>query len=184
MNDIKSSITETHERWHKGHIEPFWSKQSFSRLDYQRKTFNNEKDFIRWKRQGYWQDKRHYGGLLCDMTQKQTIWNNDIIAWFEDTYKAKDVGTSYFKMETCSYLPNHSDTYDMYRKLFNCKLKDCFRVIVFLEDWRSGHISEIDSVPLTNWRAGDYVFWESDTSHMAGNMGVDHRYTLQITGHR
>jgi hypothetical protein len=184
MNDIKSSITETHDRWHKGHIEPFWSKQSFSKLEYRYKPFNNMNDFLKWKRQGYWPDSGHYGGLLCDMSQIQSSWNNDIIKWFEDTYNVKDVGTSYFKMETCHYLPVHSDTYELYRKKVKCRLQDCFRVVIFLEDWKSGHISEVDGVPITDWRAGDYVAWENTTPHMAGNMGTDHRYTLQLTGHK
>ena len=53
MNDIKSSITETHARWHKGHIEPFWSKQSYTQLDYALESFNNPQDLMKWKRQGY-----------------------------------------------------------------------------------------------------------------------------------
>jgi len=184
MNDIKSSITETHDRWHKGHIEPFWSKQSYTRLNYERKPFNNEADFIRWRRQGYWPDKGHYGGLLCDMREKQPHWNDSVIKWFENTYNVSDVGTSYFNMETCRYLPNHSDTYKLYRKIFNCKLQDCFRVVVFLDNWKSGHISEVNGIPVTNWQAGDYIAWEGTTPHMAGNMGIENRYTLQLTGHK
>jgi Zn-finger protein len=118
------------------------------------------------------------------MSQKQPQWNESIVKWFEDTYDVKDVGTSYFRMETCHYLPTHSDTYDLYRKIVKCRLQDCFRVVIFLEDWKSGHISEIDGVPITDWRAGDYIAWESTTPHMAGNMGTDRRYTLQLTGHR
>jgi len=28
------------------------------------------------------------------------------------------------------------------------------------------------------------LFWESDTPHMAANIGLEKRYTLQLTGHR
>lgn len=174
---------ETHDRWHRGYIEPFWSKQSFTNLNYKYKAFNNNADFLKWKRQGYWPDQNHYGGLLCDMSEKQPAWNTDIIKWFEQTYSVSDVGTSYYKMKTCHYLPTHGDTYELYRKIFKCKLQDCFRVIIFLEDWKSGHISEVNGVPVTNWHAGDYVAWENTTPHMAGNMGLDNRYTLQLTGH-
>jgi hypothetical protein len=31
--------------------------------------------------------------------------------------------------------------------------------------------------------AGDVVVWPYDTPHMAANMGLIPRYTLQITGH-
>jgi hypothetical protein len=35
---------------------------------------------------------------------------------------------------------------------------------------------------VTEWQAGDVVEWTYDTPHLAANMGIDPRYTLQITG--
>ena len=54
--------------------------------------------------------------------------------------------------------------------------------MVFLEDWRSGHIMEVDDQQLTGWKAGDWVGWRYDTPHLAANLGTTDRYTLQITG--
>jgi len=51
-----------------------------------------------------------------------------------------------------------------------------------MEDWQSGHISEIEKQPLINWTAGDYIIWKNDTLHLAANVGKTARYTLQITG--
>ena len=56
------------------------------------------------------------------------------------------------------------------------------RVLVFLEDWKSGHYFELDGIPIVNWKAGDYYQWTGATKHMASNIGVDDRYTLQLTG--
>jgi hypothetical protein len=53
---------------------------------------------------------------------------------------------------------------------------------VFLEDWKSGHYFEGNDVAKVNWRAGDVVEWQYDASHMAANLGLEPRYTLQITG--
>lgn len=184
MNDIKSSITETHENWHKGHIEPFWNKESYEKLNYKLFPFNNRQDILKWKRQGYVHPETHYSGMLCDMSEPQTDWNIRIIQWFEKTYKAKDVGTSYYRMGTDVLLPRHKDTFLKYIKINKTKLENCFRVIVFLEDWKNGHIFEIENTPITNWSAGDYVYWESDVPHMAANLGLDKRYTLQLTGHK
>lgn len=181
--NIQSSITETHDRWHKGHIDPFWTKRSFTSLNYIHESFNNPADVMKWKRQGYVHPTSHYTGFLCDMRKKQPSWNGDIIKWFEDTYNVTDVGTSYYRMGTGVILPVHKDTYAKYRQIFNVRLKDCVRVVVYLEDWKSGHISEINGVPITNWRAGDYVFWKSDTPHLAANIGTEKRFTLQLTGH-
>ena len=59
-----------------------------------------------------------------------------------------------------------------------------YRAIVFLEDWSSGHYSEINGNPFVGWRAGDCLVWRYDTPHMAANLGDLPRYTLQITGHK
>ena len=60
---------------------------------------------------------------------------------------------------------------------------DIVRATVMLEDWKPGHYLEVNSVPYVNWRAGDTVEWVYDTPHMAANIGLEDRYTLQITGH-
>jgi hypothetical protein len=57
------------------------------------------------------------------------------------------------------------------------------RAVVFLEDWSPGHYAEYIDEPFVNWKAGDTVEWSYDTPHMAANLGVQPRYTLQITGH-
>jgi hypothetical protein len=54
---------------------------------------------------------------------------------------------------------------------------------VFLEDWKPGHYAEYNSTAKIDWQAGDVVEWCYDAPHMAANMGLEPRYTLQITGH-
>jgi len=51
-----------------------------------------------------------------------------------------------------------------------------------MEDWQSGHVSEIEDTVISEWRAGDYIVWKNDTLHLAANVGKTSRYTLQITG--
>jgi len=36
---------------------------------------------------------------------------------------------------------------------------------------------------VVNWHAGQVVQWVYDVPHMAANIGLADRYTLQITGH-
>ena len=54
---------------------------------------------------------------------------------------------------------------------------------MLLEDWKPGHYLEVDSKPYVAWKAGDTVEWVYDLPHMAANIGLEDRYTLQITGH-
>ena len=97
----------------------------------------------------------------------------------------KDIGTSYYRMGTGTILPTHSDLYLRYIDIFKLQGQEhnIRRAIVFLEDWKSGHYFEGDGQPSVNWKAGDVVEWAYDASHMAANLGLDPRYTLQITGH-
>jgi len=88
-------------------------------------------------------------------------------------------------MTTGTVLPEHVDTYERYIKLFNLKGQEdtIRRALIFLEDWSSGHYLEVAGTPITNWVKGNYVIWKNNTPHMAANIGITPRYTLQITGH-
>jgi len=169
--------------WGKGKLDPFWDNE-YKHLRYELEPFNNTSDLEKWHRQGYVHPSSHYTGLLCDMKKPQPSWNQTIIDWFAKEFDAKDIGTSYYKMGTGVILPVHGDIYKKYRQLFGCELKDIVRVVVMLEDWKSGHYFEIDDQPQLGWQAGDYFWWIGDTPHMAANIGVTKRYTLQLTGHK
>jgi hypothetical protein len=97
----------------------------------------------------------------------------------------KNIGTSYYRMDTGTILPVHQDTYKRYVDLHNLQGQEqtIWRAIVFLEDWQSGHYLEVDGIPFTGWAKGFTPYWNFDTPHLAANIGLTPRYTLQITGH-
>lgn len=179
---ISSVITKQYPEWHKGFVKSFWSGTSYKKLEYTRQPFNNQKDLIAWTKQGY--THKHFTGLLCDMNAQQPNYTKDFVNWFARTYKAKDIGISYYKMPTGVILPTHKDTFKKYRALFKCNLKDCIRAIVFLDEWHPGHVFEINGHSITNYKKGDFIFWQGSTPHMAANIGLTTRYTMQITGHK
>lgn len=162
-------------------IEPFWG-DAYKHLDYEVEPFNNPLDTERWLALGF---PGKFTGAMCDMRKIQPVWNNAIIARFEEQLKWKDVCTSYYRMDPGTILPVHGDTYKRYIEIHKLQMyrNHIQRAIVFLEDWQSGHYLEVDNEPFTKWVAGDVVIWEYDTPHLAANMGVTPRYTLQITGH-
>ena len=161
-------------------IEYFWD-DSYKTLDYSIEPFNNPADTARWLEHGY---PGKFTGAMCDMRSPQPIWNQNFIRRFA-SLGWKDIGTSYYRMSSGTILPVHQDTYQKYIELFNLagQEKNIYRAIVFLEDWASGHYLEIDNRPVIKWKRGDVVVWQYDTPHMAANMGLTPRYTLQITGH-
>ena len=81
-------------------------------------------------------------------------------------------------------MPVHSDRYVKYIDLFNLQGQEyrIRRALVLLENWKPGHYLEAMGKPYVEWEAGQVVEWTYDTPHMAANLGLEDRYTLQITG--
>ena len=161
-------------------LDVFWD-DSYKSLEYINEPFNDDPNIARWIGQGF---PGKFTGDMCDMRSAQPSWNQKFI----DIFKGlgwQDIGTSYYRMMPGTILPTHSDLYVKYIKLFNLQGQEhrIRRAVMFLEDWRPGHYFESIDIPMTQWAAGTVIEWTYDTPHMAANMGVDPRYTLQITGH-
>ena len=164
----------------KYHLPVFWDDE-FKRLDYANEEFNDTANLERWTALGY---ANKFTGDMCDMRRPQPSWNYQFIKIFQEM-GWKDIGTSYYRMGTGTILPTHSDLYLRYIDIFKLQGQEhtIRRAIVFLEDWRPGHYFEGNDQPTVNWHAGDVVEWQYDAPHLAANLGLDPRYTLQITGH-
>lgn len=162
------------------HIDRFWDDE-FKTLDYISEPFNDPDTVSVWLSQGY-PDK--FCGELCDMRHRLPAW----IDRFIDIYTQlgwKDIGVAFYRMSTGTVMPVHSDLYRRYIELFDLWGQEhtIRRALLLLEDWSPGHYLEVDGRPYVNWRAGDTVEWVYSTPHMAANLGLQDRYTLQITGH-
>lgn len=93
------------------------------------------------------------------------------------------ISLSVQKMLPGMILPYHSDKYGFYLSQHpGVTVNQVKRIIIFLEDWKAGHISEVDGQSHTNWKQGDWICWNGSTPHLAANLGFEDRYTLQITG--
>jgi hypothetical protein len=165
---------------HKYQLYPFWDDE-YKTLDYVTEPFNDPISIDHWSAQGY---ASKFTGDMCDMRSLQPSWNQRFIEIFAGM-GWKDIGTSYYRMSTGTILPTHSDLYLKYIDLFNLKGREhtIRRAIVLLEDWKSGHCLEIMGRPIVDWKAGTVIEWTYDTPHLAANIGLEDRYTLQITGH-
>ena len=97
----------------------------------------------------------------------------------------KDIGLAFYRMPTGTVMPVHSDLYKRYIELFDLagKEQSIRRALVLMEDWKPGHYLEANGTPYVSWQAGTTVEWTYDTPHSAANIGLQDRYTLQITGH-
>lgn len=160
-------------------IPVFWDTE-YQDLDYVNESFNDTELLTKWTELGY---PDRFTGDMCDMRHRQPAWNTQFVEYFA-AKGWKDIGTSYYRMNTGTVLPTHGDLYKRYVEIFRLQGQETriHRAIVFLQDWQPGHYAEYESKPFVNWSAGDVVEWCYDTEHMAANLGLDPRYTLQITG--
>lgn len=161
-------------------LEVFWDDE-FKQLEYIQESFNDPVSVNQWISQGY---QSKITGAMADMRGRQPTWNNQFIQHFA-AQGWQDIGTSYYRMSTGTVMPNHSDLYKKYIEVFDLQGREhaIRRAIVLLEDWKSGHYLEVMGTPVVGWKAGSVVEWTHDTPHMAANIGLEDRYTLQITGH-
>jgi hypothetical protein len=165
---------------HRYQLQPFWNDE-YKHLPYVNELFNDTKLTDTWLSQGY---ANQFTGDMCDMRSPQPSWNQRFIDIFSGQ-GWKDIGTSYYRMNTGTVLPTHGDLYKKYIEVFDLKGREhtIRRAIVFLEDWQPGHYAEYRDTAYVNWKAGSVIEWNYDTPHMAANLGLTPRYTLQITGH-
>jgi hypothetical protein len=159
-----------------GYVKPWWPKDDFKNLNYVYTPLTNTDDEERWITEGY--TGVTLNGGLYNMKNPMPNYAQPFFTMFD----WENVGLSFYKMNTLDMLPMHQDAYNSYVKMFNTTAENVWRCVVFLEDWKSGHYFEIDGKALCNWRAGDYVYWNNDVPHFAGNIGTEPRYTMQITG--
>jgi hypothetical protein len=164
----------------KYHVPAFWDDE-FKDLEYIQESFNDQEDVRRWLAHGY---QSKICGDMADMRGRQPSWNHLFVEYFE-SLGWRNIGTSYYRMTSGTVMPVHQDRYVKYIDLFDLRgLEHSIRrALVLLEHWRPGHYLEVAGCPFVDWYAGPVVEWCYDTPHMAANVGLDPRYTLQITGH-
>ena len=166
--------------WNTGFIDnkQFWHPELIKNLPYVREEFNDSEQLATWGAMGH----QPRTGALFDMRNpNQPNTTQQLIEW---AAQLEYVGVSYYKMAPGDNLPYHSDTYKKYINLFNLQTRNMqiWRYVFFVEDWKPGHIFEIANRPFSNWKAGDWVSWRYDVPHMAANLGIENRYTIQLTG--
>lgn len=107
----------------------------------------------------------------------------DISEYLINIFDLRSISFSVQRMLPGMILPYHSDKFGFYlTQNPGIQIDQIKRVIIFLEDWKAGHISEINGESHTNWKKGDWISWVGSTPHLAANLGFENRYTLQITG--
>lgn len=164
------------KKWIRGHIGRVWESDWFTNLPYTKQPIQ-QYEIADWTKQGY-DYVKSFSGSMYDNRNPMPDWVHVVGNLFDLNNKTY----TFYRMKTLEIMPPHVDHFSTYMKLYGVEYNKIRRVLVMLEDWKPGHYLEIDGNCCTNWIAGDWFMWESDVSHAASNIGVDDRYTLQITG--
>lgn len=107
-------------------------------------------------------------------------WMKYLSSYFPDL---ENISYSFNRFSPGTYFPMHIDRYGFYSNQNKLTDLGCIRrYILFLEDAMPGHFLQIGDRIYHDWPAGLCVGWQTDEPHMAANLGLCHRYTLQITG--
>jgi hypothetical protein len=146
-----------------------------------RRQFSDDETVENWKKAGHWYV--NYGGFILEHVKGLPNWCDNVLDEISKQVEIFDASYSLYCMPPGTIMPEHRDTYPTYRKIYNVDdVNKIRRVLVFVEDWKSGHYFEVDDTPVVKWKCGDYCTWIGDTPHIASNIGRENRYTLQITG--
>lgn len=162
-------------KWTTGQVTTEFNDTSFKTLNYFKEPFNDGETVDAWRAM--------YGdifdtGWMVDYRRYQPSWAKTIA----EELGLQQTGTSFYRMDPGTILPYHSDTYARYCDFHSVDSNDVYRAVVFLEEWKPGHVFEIDGFPVVQYPKGTYVLWRGDVPHLAANIGPDYRYSLQITG--
>jgi hypothetical protein len=161
-------------------IERFWDDE-FKHIHYVHEPFNDPAAVKTWVASGY---PNKFCGALADMRHDLPAWAGKFIEIYQ-SLGWRNVGIAFYCMPTGTVMPVHRDLYKRYVEIFDLQGQEhkIRRALLLLEDWKSGHYLEVNNQPYVNWTAGKTVEWYYDTPHMAANIGLEPRYSLQITGH-
>lgn len=78
-------------------------------------------------------------------------------------------------------LPTHKDTFYTLRQEHNIELDQCYRYLIFLEDWIFGHYVEFETKSVTNWKAGDVWKFDGTEMHYGVNASNVPFHTCQVS---
>ena len=157
-----------------GHMTPIWN-DSYKDFDFVKQPLK-QSEIIAWQDKGYYHES--FSGGMYDSRNPMPEWVDKV----SQELALTKCGYVFYKMSTLDIMPQHSDHFETYQRVFGVTREKTVRALVFLEDRKPGHYFEFDGEAVANWKAGDYVMWQADVPHAASNIGTEDRYTLQITG--
>jgi len=87
------------------------------------------------------------------------------------------------QQKTCHYLPYHADMLASTGLDANKVITQGYRMLVFLTKWMPGQFMTWGNTQISNWGAGDILFWPAvKYPHATANLSHYDAYRLRISG--
>lgn len=123
-------------------------------------------------------------GYTRENTRFSSCYPEDEFQTLADSFFDGDNDLFCVKQDPGQHFVPHADEFKRLRKKHGVDPDDCIRIMIFLQDWKSGHYFEIAEQPIVQWRAGDVCLIRQGHQHLSMNGGTVPKYTCQITGLR
>jgi len=79
-------------------------------------------------------------------------------------------------------LPWHMDRYFYLKNANPTDTRPVWRFLLFLSDWQIGHMIQVKDSVYYGWKRGDVIVWQPDSYHLSANVGLETKWTCNITG--
>lgn len=100
---------------------------------------------------------------------------------FYKKLKVEEGSVCWLTMTPGEIIPVHRDHFYMLKTKKNVPVENCIRYLIMLEDWKPGHVVQLDDWTLCNWTAGDVWFFDHEVEHWAANGSAENFYTCQVS---
>lgn len=151
-------------------IENFWKEDLISH-SYTRKTYFDSPNFNHLDRQYYNKDY-----LLQSFNEDLPCAEK-----FRTALDAKKSSVSWTNILPDVILPTHKDEFYTLRQTHDVSIDECYRYLVFLEDWTFGHLVGFDDKIISDWVAGDVWKFTGHEMHFGVNASNVCFHTAQIS---
>jgi hypothetical protein len=100
---------------------------------------------------------------------------------FKDILNVVHASVSWTNILPNVILPTHKDTFYTLRQEHNVEFDNCFRYLIFLDNWEFGHYVGFEAVNITHWKAGDVWKFTGHEMHYGINASNNPFHTCQVS---
>jgi len=120
----------------------------------------------------------NYAGTMLKQSFDEDVPNHKM---FYEKLNVKEGSVCWLCLEPRDVVPVHRDGFYMVKTKLTVRTEDCVRYLIMLEDWKPGHLVQLDNYTLCNWSAGDVWYFDHEVEHWAANGSADNFYTCQVS---